>query len=521
MSDATALMAAGGAVPALPSPFTPAAKQPRGAVGGLLRLAFAGMAGLQGVTVAVAASHLHGTAAGLVAGLGAAGIVLTLATGEWLVRRVVHTTLRPATAAVRRLSAGDLREAIARDARSERSPLLHGLRQMREQLLGIVGQVRTGTVNVAMNAAQVKRDNDVLAERTETQAASLQETAASLEQLTAAVRQTAEIAQEAHALVRTASEHAAQGGAVMREVVDTMGSIRGSSHSIRDIIGVIDGIAFQTNILALNAAVEAARAGDQGRGFAVVASEVRSLAKRCADAAREIKGLIGTSVTQVETGGARVEEAGRAMGEIVTSVRKVADLIGRMDIATREQSSGIETINQAVARIDSTTQGNAQLVQQGVRTVAALQERAASLWKAMEGFALGTHEHATAEEAIRLVSTGCEYLRAHGVHALVDEVNKLDAGRFIHRDLYLMVLRTEDGTFLAHGNNPGRVGTGPQVKDAAGKYFAREMARMARDRGEGWVDYTWLHPVTGETTTKSGYVRRVGEVAVYCAIHKA
>jgi methyl-accepting chemotaxis protein len=469
--------------------------------------------------LATAAPQMHGAAATFALAAGSLAIAMPLAAGVWLQRGLVRG-LRPATAAVSGIGSGQLDTAIDVEAGGELRPLLQGLHQVREQWFGIVSQVRTGTVNVAMNAAQVQRDNDALASRTETQAESLQETAASLEQLTAAVRHTAATAQEAHALMRAASTRAEQGGELMRGVVETMASIRASSHDIRDIIGVIDGIAFQTNILALNAAVEAARAGEQGRRFAVVAGEVRALAQRCAQAAREIKGLIGASVQQVEGGGKRVNEAGRAMAEIVESVRQAAKLMGEISAASQEQSSGIETINQAVARIDGTTQENAALVKAGERTVAALQERAGSLWTALETFRLGEREHAGAQEAVALVDSGCSFLRAHGRAALLDEINRLDFGRFIDRDLYLMALRLEDGMFLAHGNNPGRVGTGPEVRDRKGKYFTREMARLARGRGEGWVDYQWSHPVTGAVSTKSGYVRRAGDLAIYCSIQR-
>ena len=521
MSHVPALAATGSAVPVLPSlPASTVRRPPMGQLSIRLRLAFGGVACVQAAGTTAAAVSLEGTPAWLAAGLGGLAVLLTVGLGEWIVRRVVFRILRPATAAVRGLSSGDLRTAVADNGLLHVSPLLYGLREVHERLLNVVREVRTCTVNVAMNTGQVKRDNDALAQRTDVQADSLQETAASMEQLTAAVRQTAATAHEAYALARAATASAEQGGEVMREVVETMDSIRASSRSIHDIIGVIDGIAFQTNILALNAAVEAARAGEQGRGFAVVASEVRVLAQRCAEAAREVKDLIGGSVQKVESGGARVAEAGRAMGDIVASVRQVADLIARVNEASSEQSSGIEAVNEAIARIDGTTQANAGLVKQGRRTVQALHERAAALWKAVDVFDIGEHEHATAEDAMRLVAAGCDYLRRQGLDALIEEVNKLDFGRFIYRDLYLMVLRLDDATFLAHGNNPGRIGTGPQVRDAKGKYFARELARVALQDGSGCVEYAWQHPVDGSVSTKVGYVRREGSVGIYAAIHK-
>jgi methyl-accepting chemotaxis protein len=320
--------------------------------------------------------------------------------------------------------------------------------------------------------------------------------------------------------VRSASERAEQGGQVMNEVVQSMGAIRTSSQSIRDIIGVIDGIAFQTNILALNAAVEAARAGEQGRGFAVVAAEVRSLSQRSAAAAREIKELIQASVDQVERGGSRVDEAGRSMAEIVGAVRQVAQLIGQIDGASREQSDGIEGINTAVAKIDRITQANAALVDDAARTAGALHERAVTLLKSVATFDLGAREHGNADEAVAMVRTACDYGQAHGREALIAEVNRLSQGRFIDRDLYLMVLDAQSSVFLAHGNNPRTLGNGPQSKDVDGKSFVQDMARTGRDNGEGWVDYKWAHPVTNEVLTKSTFVQRMGDVVVACGIYR-
>ncbi|NML44994.1 HAMP domain-containing protein [Ramlibacter sp. G-1-2-2] len=481
--------------------------------------AFAVVLLLQAALTALAVGQLQGAAATWALVLGVAGLLAVLATAAWLLRRLVGP-MRPATAAMQSLAGGDLAVPIDLAASGELLPLMEALQDVREKLFNVVGEVRTGTGNVALNAAQISRDNQALAQRTETQADSLQETAASIEELTAAVRQNAGTTQQAHALVRTATERAEQGGAVMRQVVQTMESIRASSGSIRDIIGVIDGIAFQTNILALNAAVEAARAGEQGRGFAVVAAEVRMLAQRSAEAARDIKALIVGSVQTVDAGGSSVEEAGRAMAEIVAAVRQAADLIRQIDVASQEQSSGIENVNTAVARIDSTTQDNAAFVKGAARTAAALQERAVTLLKAVDGFQLGDREHGSLEEAVAMVQAGCDFQRAHGRQALLDDVNRLDAGRFIHRDLYLIALDLRTSLFVAHGNNPARLGKGPEVKDVDGKAFGLEMVRVARDRGEGWVDYKWVHPVTGEVFMKTAYVRREGDLAVGCTAYK-
>jgi methyl-accepting chemotaxis protein len=519
--------------PLLPaSPPAPVARATVGtsAVAAFLFAGFAVLLALVLALVLIAALHLDGTVRTAAMTVGAAAIALVMALATWLRRRIVQPLLRAVDDAAA-LGAGDLTRTLQSGAAGEFGRLGAALQQVQERLFSVVSQVRTGTTSVAANSSQITRDNDALALRTATQAESLEETAASMEQLTAAVRQNAESSRQANALVQAASDRAAQGGAVMNDVVRTMGSIRDSSHSIVDIIGVIDGIAFQTNILALNAAVEAARAGDQGRGFAVVASEVRVLAQRSAAAVRAasftsaaaakvIKGLIGASVQQVETGSQRVDEAGHEMAAIVAAVRQVAELIAQIHVASREQSDGIESVNTAIARIDRTTQDNALLVKDAARTAAALHERAVTLMKGVAGFELGAREHGTAQEAMGMVRAGCEFQRNHGGDALVADVNKLGKGRFVDRDLYLMVIGLHDDVFRGHGNNPRTLGQGPQSKDVDGKRFVREMVEVARTRGEGWVDYKWAHPVTNEVLTKSTFVQRAGELVVACGIYK-
>jgi methyl-accepting chemotaxis protein len=241
---------------------------------------------------------------------------------------------------------------------------------------------------------EIASGNADLSSRTESQASSLEETASSMEELTTTVKQNADNARQANQLVVSASDFATKGGDVVGHVVDTMGSIKESSRKIVDIIGVIDGIAFQTNILALNAAVEAARAGEQGRGFAVVAAEVRNLAQRSANAAKEIKSLISDSVEKVDAGGKLVDEAGKTMEEIVTSVKHVADIMGEITAASQEQSSGIEEVNRAIAQMDEMTQQNAALVEEAAAAAESMQEQAAALAQAVAVFKLGAAEQA-------------------------------------------------------------------------------------------------------------------------------
>ncbi|GAA4012558.1 methyl-accepting chemotaxis protein [Actimicrobium antarcticum] len=277
-----------------------------------------------------------------------------------------------------KIAGGDLTVAVLVRP-NDTSSLIYSMNQMRDNLANIVGQVRMGTDTIATASAEIASGNLDLSSRTEQQASSLEETASSMEELTATVKQNADNARQANILAKSASEVAVKGGAVVSQVVETMGSINESAKKITDIISVIDGIAFQTNILALNAAVEAARAGEQGRGFAVVASEVRSLAQRSAAAAKEIKILIADSVDKVDSGSKLVDEAGHTMIEIVNSVKRVTDIMGEITSASQEQTAGIEQINQAITQMDEVTQQNAALVEQAAAAAQSLQDQAGAL----------------------------------------------------------------------------------------------------------------------------------------------
>jgi methyl-accepting chemotaxis protein len=277
-----------------------------------------------------------------------------------------------------RVAGGDLTIDI-RLRKGDEHSLLHAMKDMRDRLAAIVGDVRSGTETIASATSQIASGNLDLSSRTEEQASALEETAAAMEELTSTVKQNADNARQANTLAATASNVAGKGGAVVAQVVDTMGAINESSKKIVDIISVIDGIAFQTNILALNAAVEAARAGEQGRGFAVVAGEVRTLAQRSATAAKEIKALINDSVGKVEDGSRLVGEAGATMHEVVQSIQRVADIMGEITAASAEQTAGIEQINTAVTQMDSVTQQNASLVEEAAAASEALQNQAVKL----------------------------------------------------------------------------------------------------------------------------------------------
>jgi methyl-accepting chemotaxis protein len=315
----------------------------------------------------------------------------------WRLAVSITRPLERAVSVAESVADGDLTvriDAAQAARRDETGKLLHALQAMTANLAGIVGQVRSGTDAIATASREIAGGNLDLSARTERQAGSLEETASAMEELTSTVHQNADNARQANQLAASASSVAQQGGEVVSQVVTTMGSINESSRKIVDIISVIDGIAFQTNILALNAAVEAARAGEQGRGFAVVASEVRSLAQRSASAAKEIKGLIDDSVAKVGTGSELVGRAGATMQEVVASVRHVADIVGEITAASGEQSDGISQVNLAITEMDQTTQQNAALVEQAAAAAEAMQEQAARLSEVVSQFRLAGRDQA-------------------------------------------------------------------------------------------------------------------------------
>jgi len=306
----------------------------------------------------------------------------------WLLTISITRPLTQAVGIAETVAAGDLSSDIVAGGKDETGQLLTALKTMNDNLLNIVSQVRVGTDTISTASSEIASGNLDLSGRTEQQAGSLEETASAMEELTSTVKQNADNARQANQLAVSASEVAQQGGAVVSEVVDTMGSINESSRKIVDIISVIDGIAFQTNILALNAAVEAARAGEQGRGFAVVASEVRSLAQRSSAAAKEIKTLIDDSVSKVDVGSKLVQQAGETMNEVVASVKRVTDIVGEISSASQEQSAGINQVGQAITQMDESTQQNAALVEQAAAAAQSLQDQAGRLAQVVSVFKL-------------------------------------------------------------------------------------------------------------------------------------
>ena len=325
----------------------------------------------------------------LILALAALATVSSVVVG-YVATRSITIPLTRAVGISKRVASGDLSSRIEARTQDETGELMQALQDMNESLRAIVGNVRQGTESIASASSEIAIGNQDLSSRTETQAASLEQTTFAMKELTENVRQNADHAHQASALAGTARDVAAEGGAAVAQVVATMGSIEASSKKIVDIISVIDGIAFQTNILALNAAVEAARAGEQGRGFAVVASEVRTLAQRSAGAAREIKALINDSVLSVEQGSALVGQAGKTMNGVVSSVERVAQLISEIATASQNQREGIESVNQTIYQIDATTQQNAALVEQAAAAAESLKAQAASLEDTVSLFKLET-----------------------------------------------------------------------------------------------------------------------------------
>ncbi|MBU1395339.1 MAG: PAS domain-containing protein [Gammaproteobacteria bacterium] len=340
-----------------------------------------------GILAWMASTEANQTFTGWLMAIAALGVPLA-AVFAVMCYRIVVVPLERVRGDIERMSSGDLTGQIEANGVEESSRLIQSLRVLQINIKLLVGQIKQSTEIVGLGASEIATGNLDLSSRTEQQASSLEETASSMEELTSTVKQNADNARQANQLVVSTADVAVKGGQVVSQVVDTMASIKDSSRKIADIIGVIDGIAFQTNILALNAAVEAARAGEQGRGFAVVASEVRNLAQRSASAAKEIKGLIEDSVGKVDLGGKLVNQAGESMNEIVSSVKRVTDIMSEIAAASQEQSTGIEQVNEAITQMDDVTQQNAALVEEAAAASESLQEQAEKLTELVGSFRL-------------------------------------------------------------------------------------------------------------------------------------
>ena len=417
---------------------------------------------------------------------------------------------------MKQLADGNLRVIATVRSQDELGELGDMLQRMIRNMSAMVAAVGSNAALVAHAGHELSAGNRDLSDRTEQQAANLEQTAASVHELASTVHQNAETSEEVSRKAVQVRSIAESGSQSMKSAVVSVEAIQQSAHRMNEIIGVIDGLAFQTNILALNAAVEAARAGEQGRGFAVVASEVRMLAQRSAESAREIRNLIQTSSSQVETSVAQIRAAGDGIAQIVTGIRAVADSIAQISAASAEQSSGLKEVSTAVAQLDEITQRNAQMVERAVTQSNSLENRAANLSHAVENFKL---LQGTAPEAMAIVERAMEHRkRCSRDSFLADLTDK--SKPFNDRDMYAFVLDAR-GTYLAFGGNPAKVGTRVQdVPGIDGNALVEAIVNQAEE-GPGWVEYDITNPATGAVQTKMSFVCKVDDVYLGCGIYKA
>jgi methyl-accepting chemotaxis protein len=421
--------------------------------------------------------------------------------------------------AVERIALGDLSLRIGQRGveGTDAEGMWRSIGAMNDSLGTIVKQVNASCEVIVKAAREISEGYTNLSQRTEEQASTLEQTASGTEELTATVRQNAEACGRADALAKEAMGVAQAAAGGMSKVTATMGRLEQDARKMSDIIGVIEGIAFQTNILALNAAVEAARAGEQGRGFAVVAAEVRALAQRSAEAAKQIKGLIGASVQGVAAGVKLADEAAETIAHVSRASDGVAAVIGEIARASAEQSTGVEEIAKAIQQLEGVTQQNAALVEQTGAAAQAFEEESRRLQDAVGAFKVDRSE--AREAAMALVRKGVERLRESGEAAL--DAFEDRQGGFIRGDYYLWVCDM-NGIVRCNGSNPkSRNQNHADLKDANGKLFIREALRIAQERGKGWVDYQWRNPTSKNVEAKSTYFERTGDLIVLCGIYRA
>jgi len=458
------------------------------------------------VLVATAAAPGWGGAVGAVALLyGLLALYLSLSSDlEGLSRAMQKTTQ------------GDLSTRAGVYGQDEVGAMAQSLDQMVLTLSSMVADIRSNAALVAHAGQSLAQGNRSLADRTEQQAANLEQTAASVEQLSSAVQNNAQTARSADARAADVRKAADAGAEAMARAVQSVEAIQQGARRMTEIIGVIDSIAFQTNILALNAAVEAARAGEQGRGFAVVAGEVRTLAKRSGDAAREIRELIGASVSQVEASAGLIRSAGDGIANMAGGIRSVAASMTEISGSSAEQSTGLSEVSSAVQQLDQITQHNAQMVGHAVAQAEALEQRASTLSRAVAAFRL---QQGTADEAVALVQKAVALYKTTSHDQFLRSLT--DKNQSYHdRDMYVFVLDSA-GTYRAFGGNPAKVGTRVQdIPGIAGDRLVSDIVAQA-DRAPGWVEYDINNPATGAVQTKMSYVSRVGDLYVGCGVYKS